>query len=152
MRFIMVRHCGMALAAASIFAVLFHCTAAEGQDVSFCSLLLSKAVLQAHTNFNAVYEFDVDEHGVPINVKPVAKQFTKPEDVQACLERWNLPQSASKHLVAVFEWHHGIGWTKLAISGPEVSLTIHLTGERCPYYAKGTINSAEKAKPMSTAR
>jgi hypothetical protein len=112
---------------------LFPHAAAKAQDVDFCSFTLSEGVLQAHTNFNLIYEFDVDQHGAPTNIKPITGQFVKPRTVQACIERWSLPQSALKHLVAIFEWHHATGWTKLAISGPDTKLTIHLSGQRCPY-------------------
>src|SRR5215471_11210932 len=89
---------------------------ARAQDITFCSLPLPKAILQAHTSFNAIYEFDVDRHGTPINIKPVEERFTKPKDVQACLAKWSLPQSSLTHLVATFVWKHGTGWTTLAIS------------------------------------
>jgi len=52
---------------------------AKAQDINFCSFSLSEAILQAHTSFNVIYEFDVDKHGVPVNIKSVAKQFASPE-------------------------------------------------------------------------
>jgi|SRR5581483_996338 len=116
-----------------LIAALLLCPACNGQDIAFCSFPLSKGVLQAHASFNAVYEFDVNEHGTPIKIAQVGKSFVKLEDVQTCLAQWNLSQSASKHIVAVFEWQHGVGWTKLSISGPDIKLTVHLSGERCPY-------------------
>ena len=119
----------------ALSAALIACKAAGAQEVNFCSFTLPKVVLQAHADFNAIYEFDVDQRGVPTNIKPIAEQFTKPKLVQACIEHWSLPQSALMHLVAAFEWHHGAGWTKLAISGPGTKLTIYLSGERCPYCA-----------------
>jgi hypothetical protein len=103
---------------------LLDVTKARAQDITFCSLPLPKGIPQAHASFNAIYEFDVDQHGTPINVKPVEEQFTKLKDVQACLAKWSLPQSSLTHLVAVFEWKHGAGWTRLAISGPTIKLTI----------------------------
>ena len=116
---------------------------ANGQDISFCSLPLSQAILQAHTSFNAVYTFDVDEHGVPVNIKAVSKQFTKPEDVTTCLGQWKLQNAALKHLVVAFEWQHEIGWTKLTVSGPDVNLTVRLSGQRCPYCS----TSVDEKKP-----
>ena len=127
----MIRSVGMLTFALSL--LLGAGRQANGQDISFCSLPMSKAILQAHTSFNAVYTFDVDQHGVPINIRAVSKQFTKPEDVSTCLAQWKLQNAALKHLAVAFEWQHGIGWTKLAISGPEISITVRLTGQRCPY-------------------
>ena len=123
---------------------------AKAQEVSFCAFPLSRAIMQANASFNVVYEFDVSENGLPLNIKTLERGFVQPADVQGCIEQWRLPKFASKHLVAVFEWHHGIGWKKLAISGPNVNLTIHLTGEKCPYCAKGTDVPAEEAKPTPT--
>ena len=108
-------------------------SAAKGQDIDFCSLPISSAVLQAHTDFNAVYAFDVDPKGVPVNVKAISRQFTTPADVQSCLSRWQLPKATFKHLVAVFAWQHAKGWTSLSISGPGLKFVIRLSGERCPY-------------------
>ncbi len=122
----------------------------KAQEVSFCGFPLSKAMLQANASFNVIYEFDVSENGLPVRIKTLEKGFVQPADVQACIEQWRLPQFTSKHLVAVFEWHHGIGWTRLAISGPEVKLTIQLTGERCPYRGKGGDVPPEKTKPTPT--
>jgi hypothetical protein len=119
---------------ASIFVAFFAGAAAKAQEINFCTFSLPKGILQAHTSFNAIYEFEVDQGGTPINIKPVAEQFTKLEDVQTCLATWSLPQSASTHLVAVFEWQHGIGWTKLTISGPTTKITIRLGDDRCPYH------------------
>lgn len=113
---------------------------AEGQEINFCSISLAPAILQAHANFSAIYGFDVAQNGSPINIKPIEKQFTNATEVEACLQKWSLPQSASKHLVAVFEWQHGIGWTKLAVSGPDMKLSIHLSGDRCPYCPKALDN------------
>jgi hypothetical protein len=123
------------VAFAIFFAAPFVGEPAKAQEVDFCSFPLSKAILQAHADFNAIYEFDVDQHGVPTKVKPIAQQFTEPKLVQACIENWRLPQSALTHLAAAFQWSHGTGWTKLAISGPGTKLTILLSGERCPYCA-----------------
>jgi hypothetical protein len=131
-----------------IVAALSISVTVEGQEINFCSLSLPKGILQANTSFNAVYEFDVDKDGVPLNVKPVERKSTNPQEVQACLQQWRLPESALKHLVAVFEWRHGVGWTKLAISGPALKLTIHLSGERCPYCAAG----GPVADGLSTSR
>jgi hypothetical protein len=124
----------MALLFGSICILLLSSIPANAQEVNFCAFSLNKEILQAHTSFNAIYEFDVDEHGTPIHIKPVEARFTRLEDVQTCLAKWSLPNSASTHLVAVFEWQHGTGWTKLAISGPTTKLTIRLSGERCLYY------------------
>jgi hypothetical protein len=106
---------------------------AKGQEVNLCLFSLSPGILQANASFSAIYDFDVDKNGVPVNIKPLAQEFTKPADAQACIGEWRLPQSASKHLVATFEWHHGVGWTGLAISGPGMKLRVHLSGQRCPY-------------------
>ena len=119
---------------------------AKAQEVSFCAFPLTKAILQANASFNVIYEFDVSENGLPVKIKTLEEGFVEPADVQKCIEQWRLPQFASKHLVAVFEWHHGIGWKRLAISGPDVKLTIHLTGEKCPY----GVRAAEKTKPTPT--
>jgi hypothetical protein len=126
--------------------VLFDVGTAKAQELAFCAFPLSKAILQANASFNVIYELDVSEKGLPVNIKALEKGFAQPADVQACLEQWRLPQFASKHLVAVFEWHHGVGWKKLAISGPDIKLTIQLTGEKCPYGAK----AGEKTKPTAT--
>src|SRR4029077_2908886 len=125
--------------------ILFDVGTAKAQELSFCAFPLSKGILQANASFNVIYEFDVSEKGLPVNIRKLEKGFAQPADVQACLEQWRLPQFASKHLVAVFEWHHGIGWKKLAISGPDVKLTIQLTGE-CPYGA----NVGDGSKPTPT--
>jgi len=90
--------------------------------------------MQANATFNVIYEFDVSENGLPVNIRTLEKGFVEPADVQGCIEQWRLPQFAAKHLVAVFEWHHGIGWKRLAVTGPGAKLTIHLTGEKCPYH------------------
>jgi hypothetical protein len=131
--FMMIRFVRILLLFASIFMALFAGRAAKAQEIDYCSFSLPKAILQAHASFNVIYEFDVDQHGTPINIKPVGEQFAKLEGVQTCLAKWSLPQSASTHLVAVFEWQHGTGWTKLAISGPTTKLSIRLSGDRCPY-------------------
>jgi hypothetical protein len=137
----MTRYVGML--AFILFSLLGAGRPAKGQDINFCALPLSPAILQAHTSFNAVYEFDVDQHGVPLNIKSVSKQFTKLEEVVACLAQWKLQNAASKHLVVVFTWQHGIGWTKLAISGSEVNITVRLSGQRCPYCSM----AADEKKP-----
>jgi hypothetical protein len=125
-----------------ILALAFFLTGnkAQGQEINFCSISLSPAILQAHASFSAIYEFDVAENGSPANIKPLEKKFTNATEVEACIQKWSLPQSASKHLVAVFEWQHGIGWVKLAVSGPDIKLSIHLSGDRCPYCAKAPGN------------
>ena len=128
--------------------LLFGGVKAKAQDINFCSFPLSKAILQAHASFNVIYEFDVDQQGVPVNVRPVAKQFTNLGDVQACLAKWRLPQSVSTHLVATFEWVHGAGWSKLVVSGPNIKLTVHLTGSECPYCAGDQVD----AKPSNEIR
>lgn len=117
----------------TLSALLKGWSSARGQEVNFCSFPVAKAILQAHATFNAVYEMDVDQHGIPINIRSVSKQFTKPEDVTTCLAQWKLPNAAMKHLVVVFEWQHEVGWTKLTISGPGVNITVRLSGVRCPY-------------------
>jgi len=122
---------------------------ANAQEIKFCAFPLSKAILQANASFNVIYEFDVSGNGLPTNIKALERRFIEPADVQKCIEQWRLPQYASKHLVAVFEWHHGVGWSRLAISGPDVKLTIHLTGEKCPYGAKDPDVSAEKSEPSA---
>jgi len=99
---------------------------ARAQDITLCALPLPTGIPQAHASFNAIYEFDVDRQGTPMNIKAVEERFTKIEDVQACLAKWSLPQSAFTHLLVIFEWKHGVGWTKLAISGPTTKLTIRL--------------------------
>jgi hypothetical protein len=109
---------------------------AEGQEINFCSISLPPAILQAHASFSAIYGFDVVQNGSTTNIKPVEKQFTNPTEVKTCIQKWSLPQSASKHLVAVFEWQHGVGWTRLAVSGLDIKLSIHLSGDRCPYCTK----------------
>ena len=114
---------------------------ARGQDITFCLISLPAAVLQAHTNFSAIYEFDVAQNGIPINIKPVAKEFTKAAEIETCLQTWRLPESPSKHLVATFEWQHEIGWTKLTVSGPDMKLSVHLSGNRCPYCVKNLDNA-----------
>lgn len=114
---------------------------AQGQEINFCSISLPPAILQAHASFSAIYGFDVSENGVPANIKPLERKFTNAAEVEACIQKWSLPQSASKHLVAVFEWQHGIGWVKLAVSGPDTKLSIYLSGDRCPYCAKAPGNS-----------
>ncbi len=126
--------------------VLFDVVTAKAQELTFCAFPLSKAILQANASFNVIYELDVSEKGLPVNIRALEKGFAQAADVQACLEQWRLPQFASKHLVAVFEWHHGVGWKKLAISGPDIKLTIQLTGEKCPYGAK----AGEKTNPTPT--
>jgi hypothetical protein len=60
----------------TMFVLLVAGRHAKGQDINFCSLPVPKAILQAHTSFNAIYEFDVDQHGVPLNIKSVSKQST----------------------------------------------------------------------------
>lgn len=127
----MTRHIGIVVF--GLFVLLAVGRQANGQDINFCSLPLSKAILQAHTNFNAVYTFDVNENGVPFKIKAVSKEFTNPEEVATCLAQWKLPSAALKQLVVAFEWQHGIGWTKLALSGPGVNITVRLSGIRCPY-------------------
>jgi len=119
----------------AIALVVFFCVSgsARSQEINFCSLRMSPAVLQAHTDFNAVYAFDVDPKGLPMDLKAISPKFTNPADVQACLSQWRLPQEASKHLVAVFAWQHGTGWTTLSVSGPDLKLVIRLSGTRCPY-------------------
>ena len=129
-----------------LLVFLFDVGTAKAQELTFCSLPLSKAILQANASFNVIYELDVSEKGLPVNIKALEEGFAQPADVQACLEQWRLPQFASKHLVAVFEWHHGVGWKKLAISGPDIKLIIQLTGEKCPYGAK----AVAKTKPTAT--
>jgi hypothetical protein len=119
-------------------AFLLHGNTAEGQEINFCSISLPSAILQAHASFSAIYGFDVAQNGSPINIKPVERQFTNATEVEACIQKWSLPQSASKHLVAIFEWQHGIGWTKVAVSGPNIKLSIHLSGDRCSYCTKAT--------------
>lgn len=123
---------------------------AEGQEITFCSISLPPAILQAHASFSAIYGFDVSQNGFPINIKAIEKQFTNATEVEACIQRWSLPQSVSKHLVAVFEWQHGIGWTKLAVSGPDIKLSIHLSGDRCPYCPKETdrLKSPSPSSPL----
>lgn len=135
----MTRVYGLALTI--VFTLLFGGSAAMGQDVSFCLLPLPKVVLQAHTSFNAIYQFDVDNAGIPSNIKAVSKQFTKLEDVQSCLANWSIPNAALKHFVVVFEWQHGVGWTRLVVSGPGTKLTVRLSGERCPYHAAASVGT-----------
>lgn len=133
-----------------LYFVIILCGAgsSKAQEVSFCTFPLSKAIRQANASFNVIHEFDVSENGLPVNIKVLERGFVEPADVQKCIEQWRLPQFTSKHLVAVFEWHHGAGWKRLAISGPDVRLTIHLTGEKCPYGAR----AAEKTKPTPTTQ
>jgi hypothetical protein len=121
--------CGLLL----VIVILFSSRVVRGQEVEFCLMPLSEGILQAHASFSAVYQFDVDQKGVPANIKPITKAFTDPAEVEACLQKWSLPQSSNKHLTAVFEWQHGIGWTKLSVSGPDIKLIVHLSGQRCPY-------------------
>jgi hypothetical protein len=122
----------------ALLGMLGGCSSARAQEIDFCHFPVSKAILQAHSSFNAIYEMDVDSQGVPTSIRPVSKEFTKPEDVATCLDRWRLPDSAMKHLVVVFEWQHGIGWTRLALSGPGVNITVRLSGIRCPYHPAST--------------
>jgi hypothetical protein len=119
---------------------------AQGQEINFCAFRLSPGVMQANASFNAIYDFNVNKDGVPINIKAIARQFTDPIAVQTCIGEWRLPESALKHLVAVFQWDHGTGWTRLAISGPGIKLTIHLSGQGCPYCE----NAQKPAKPTET--
>jgi hypothetical protein len=130
-----------------IVLFIFGNVPANCQEVNFCAFSLPKGVLQANASFNAIYQFDVDKNGDPINIKPTAKEFTNPQDVQVCIRQWTLPQSANQHLVAVFEWRHGIGWTKLAVSGPGIKLTVHLSGQRCPYCTGETNNTMSTEPP-----
>src|SRR5579863_7618279 len=109
-----------------LLLILCHAGVMKAQEVTFCGFPLSKAIIQANASFNVIYEFNVSENGLPVGIKMLEKGFVQPADVQACIEQWRLPQFKSKHLVAVFEWHHGIGWTRLAISGPDVKVTIQL--------------------------
>jgi hypothetical protein len=118
---------------------------AQGQEINFCSISLPPAILQAHASFSAIYGFDVAENGSPTNIKPVEKKFTNATEVEACIQKWSLPQSNSKHLVANFEWQHGIGWTKLTVSGPGMKLSIYLSGDRCPYGTKTPDNIKSSA-------
>jgi hypothetical protein len=124
------------------FAFFLSGNTAEGQEITFCSTSVPPAILQAHASFSAIYGFDVTENGSTTNIKPVEKRFTNATEVEACIGKWTLPQSASRHLVAIFQWEHGIGWTKLAVSGPDTKLIIHLSGDRCPYCLK-TPNNPE---------
>jgi len=123
-------------------------TSARAQAITLCALSVPKEIQQAHASFNAIYGFDVDSRGKPINLKPIESQFTNPKDVESCLDRLSLTSLPATHLVAIFEWQHGKGWTKIAISGPGVELTIHLAG--CPHCAKGTEVPAAAAKPTPT--
>jgi hypothetical protein len=107
--------------------------AAHGQQLEFCLLPVQPALLQAHASFNAIYGFDVDKLGVPTNVEAIIQAFSDPDEIRACMQKWKLPGEVGKHLTAAFEWQHAIGWTMISISGPGVSLSIRLSGERCPY-------------------
>lgn len=128
-----------------VFTGFLGCAAVHAQDVDFCSFPLPKGALEAHMSFSLVYTFDVNRNGVPRNIQPLAgqlaEQFIRPATVQKCIENWHFPQSASKHLTAVFEWQHGSGWTKLSVTGPGTQLSIHLSGVRCPYCAEPQVES-----------
>jgi hypothetical protein len=108
----------------------FSILSASAQDITVCSPLLAKEILRAHASFNEIYEFDVDKEGTPINIKPVESRFTNPADLRKCIAGWRFPASPSTHVVAVFEWQHAKGWTRLAISGPTVKLNIRLVSNK----------------------
>jgi hypothetical protein len=48
-----------------LLAVFFSGTLSLGQEINFCLMPFSQGVLQAHTSFSAIYEFDVDQNGAP---------------------------------------------------------------------------------------
>jgi hypothetical protein len=124
--------------------------ASAQQTIDFCNFELPSAIVRGNATFTAVYAFDVNSSGTPQNVQAVEKAFVKSEDAQKCITDWKLPDYSHKHLVASFEWRHAIGWTKLGISGEGVSLTIRLSGQKCPYCTKGTDVPSEKTKPTPT--
>ncbi len=109
---------------------------ANGQEIEFCMPPLKPALMQAHMSFTAVYGFNVSKDGVPSDIKPVAQAYSNPEEMEACMRNWKLPGEAGKKLIATFEWEHAVGWKRITISGPGVSLAIRLSGERCSYCPK----------------
>jgi hypothetical protein len=88
----------------------------------------------AHSTFSVVYSSEVNEEGHPIKITKVKNDHVGEATVAACLAGWRF-QGTKKgaHMVAVFQWQHGEGWSEISITGPGFSQRIKVGGERCPY-------------------
>jgi hypothetical protein len=103
-------------------------------QIAFCNFPLRSGLKQANASFNVVYSFTIDPAGKPSAIKKVRNDYVDPNDVISCIEGWRLIGiPAGSAMVTIFRWEHGEGWVALTITGPNLSETIKLTGERCPY-------------------
>jgi hypothetical protein len=83
-------------------------------DVHWCQTIQSFPVLQ-EAQFSAVYVFDLDANGRPINIRRAHVPFISKVDktLIACIAGWHLPRSRSKGTaVFSFKW----GWTDLQVT------------------------------------
>jgi hypothetical protein len=103
-------------------------------EVAFCNFELPRDIKIAHSTFDIVYSFEVNEDGQPVKITRVRDEHVGQATVAACLSEWRFHGiKKAVHMSATFQWQHGEGWTEISITGPDFSQKIKVNGERCPY-------------------
>lgn len=100
---------------------------------AFCDIPISDHLKQANTTFTDVYTFKVDKSGKAVQLRGSRAEFTKLEDIEACLSLWKLNGFANETVFHVeFSWKHGIGWTQMRISSKDFSQVTIIGSKACP--------------------
>ncbi|MGA2348966.1 MAG: hypothetical protein ABSF70_00920 [Terracidiphilus sp.] len=108
-----------------VLGLLQHAFAQEQQvkdDVRWCPTIRSFPVLQ-EARFSAVYVFDLNAHGCPVNIRRANVPFISKADrtLIACIADWHLPKSKSKGTaVFSFQW----GWKSLQVTAGDFAVTV----------------------------
>ena len=89
---------------------------------SFCHIPLPDHLKQANITFTDVYAFKLSKIGIPVDIKKFRAKYTKIEDVENCVQKWQFNGFAEGSIFHVeFSWKHGLGWIKMRISSKNFS-------------------------------
>ena len=94
-------------------------------EVVICDVAVPPSVMQANVTFNVIFTLDLDSEGRPTKIKPIRNDYLPSEPFERCFALWALP-AKNRQVAVAFRWQHGVGWTQVVISGPDISRKIVL--------------------------
>lgn len=90
--------------------------------VSFCQFPMSREIMQANLGFREIISFQVDGDGRPFAIKKILGKYLSEDAVRQCISKWSFAGAESNSRFTVsFSWEHGVGWTRMRITGKNFS-------------------------------
>jgi hypothetical protein len=97
-----------------------HISAQRDILFSMCDFPLSEMYRQANLSFTQAYRIRIDSEGNPDKIDRVLGKeiYVSEKLAETCISKWKFIGFAQGNVfLTSFRWDHGLGWTRVSISG-----------------------------------